>query len=168
LPTVDSPQPEPKAWKTSGVAHVQLAPLEHAVLDARCGAEVTLPSDGTAGLVEDDAQGADVTCRYDAKHFEAALYGDMGGLEVRGTFDGIGGARSVDAEVRIDLPGARYQSTVACTVTFDGESGGVLSGSFACPDIESRGAVSACAVKGDADASGKPVSFFRFSGCTSL
>ena len=102
LPAVDPPHEDPR---TSGAAHFQLAPLEHAVADARCGADVTLPSAVAVGapLLEDDAQGADVTCRYDATHFEAMLYGEVGGLELRGTFDG---AQSVDASVRIGPAGA--------------------------------------------------------------
>ena len=160
-----SSRPSWYAAKTSGAAHFQLAPLEHSLPDTRCAAEVTLPSpdSSSATFLQDDAQGADVTCRFDATHFEASLYGEIGGFELRGTF---AAGQSFDSHVRIDLPGAHYESTVACVVVFDRDAAGVLSGSFSCPEIESH-ADGACAV-GGADASGKPTSVFSFQGCTPL
>src|SRR5260221_3134644 len=80
------------------VPQATLAALDGVATDARCDAGLNLPSaTSEQSIVEDDASGADVTCRFDGTRFEAMLYADVGGIEVRGTFDG---SRSTDADLR--------------------------------------------------------------------
>ena len=145
---VTTPDATGEPAHTSGNAYVALT--------APCAGPVDLTPKGDPGSLLDDQEGADVTCRYDASGFEISLYAATAGIEARGSFTG---GTSDDVQVEIVVPGRRYRSVGACTVTFDARSGGTLSGEVRCPTIEERASAARCSTS---DAS---VSRFRFVRC---